>query len=125
MKTHSVRISGGEIPAELLTQAAALPYAFIRRLSEVRLGLNTAAFDADELLEARFFGPEGELRICRDGEALRAVTLSTEDGDETLEERYCIANPRFGRELTVRKILAFDEDGQAYVRASLLADWRE
>lgn len=129
MKTHSVSIHDWNGLSTLLIQAADFPYAFIRCLSEVRLGLNNAAFNADELLEARFFGPEGELRIYRDGEALRAVTLSAEDGDETLDEHYKLPgyelpeHSRFGRALTVRKILAFDEDGQAYVRATLLRKW--
>lgn len=125
MKIESVLLSDREIQSHMLAQAANYPFSFIRCFSEVLLGANTAQLDTENLLEARFFGLEGELRIYRDGDMLKAVTLSEEDGDETLDERYRIANPRFGRELTIRKILAFDEDGQAYVRATRLMDWRK
>lgn len=114
---------------EVLTLEAAveqgkqLPWALIRRLSDVTLGASPESFSAEELLEARFFSENQEIRIFRDGETMRAVRLGVEPDDEYLEECRVIENPAFGKNLTVRKILTYDEDGQCCVKTTMPVKW--
>lgn len=104
-------------------QGKQLPWALIRRLSEVTLGASPESFSTEELLEARFFSENQEIRIFFDGEKMRAVRLGVETGDEYLEERRAIENPAFGSCLTVRKILSYDEDGQCCVKTTMPVKW--
>ena len=108
---------------EALDRGLAFPWAMLRSLSRVTLGPAPTQADADELLEACFFSPDAEIRLWREDGALQAAILSEEPGDRVLEERRSIENPAFGRELTVRRIIAFDEDGQAYIAATRLCGW--
>ena len=110
---------------DALEKGSLYPFAYIRRLSSVSLGRAPQAPDADELIEARFFGPEGEIRVFRADGGLNAVALQEEPDEPACDQSYVIANPRFGKTLTVRNILAADEDGQYYVAAARLLDWRE
>ncbi len=105
---------------------ATLPYAYERYLSRVFLGCNTGIPDWKELLEARYFDSDREVRIfLRDG-SWCGCCLTREPDDHELMETHNIENEKlFGRQLTVCRTLAFDEDGQAYVCASRLAGWKE
>ena len=54
-----------------------------------------------------------------------ASCLPVEPGDRVLAETYAIQNKTlFGHELTVHQILDADEDGQCYIAAVRLADWK-
>lgn len=60
----------------------------------------------------------------REGQ-LQAAVLAEEPGDQILAETYPIQNKAlFGTALTVHQILDEDEDGQCYVAAVRLADWK-
>lgn len=102
----------------------ALPYALVRSLSQVTLGLGPQAVDPVELLEARFFSAGEEIRVFREEDGLRAVRLTPQAEDVVLEERRELANPAFGKAVTVCRTLGFDEDGQAYVAGIRLTDWK-
>ncbi len=108
---------------EALKRGAALPWALVRELSRVRLGHTPDHVDTDELLEACFFSPTEEVRLWREDGQLRAAALTEEECDLTLEERFKVENPDLGRELTVRRYIGFDGDGQAYIAASRLCGW--
>lgn len=99
---------------------------FIRSLSAVYLGVAEEApkLEENEILEARFFNENGELRMFRgeDG-TLCGVELTKESSDRCIEEAYVIDNAQFGSALTVRRILDADEDGQTYVKATCLCGW--
>ena len=102
------------------------PYCFVRSVSEVYLGLTEQAqySPEEEILEARFFDCEKELRLFRDENGnLQTVELCKEDGDRFMDETYVIDNARFGKTLTVRQFLDADEDGQTFVKASCLCGW--
>lgn len=100
-----------------------LPYAYITRLSEVTVGPTPDVFGTGELLEARFFGPDREVRIFRCEDDLCAVMLEDEAGDVYLDKTSRIRRSCFGKTLTLRRYLSFDEDGQAYIAETRLLDW--
>ena len=111
-------------PREALRRGRALPYGWVCTLSGVTLGPVPAELPLEELLEARFFGPEGEVRLFRREGALQGAALAAEPGEPVIEETYQLQNTAlFGRRLTVRRVLQADGDGQCYVAATLLAGW--
>lgn len=124
------------------------PWAMVQTYSRLYLGVNPLAdsrtnleeneltenetdwkqFFRDEwklsLLEARFFSDAEELRLFRLDGSLRAVLAAETDGDRWLEETCEIANKdKFGGSVTVRRVMDFDEDGQAYVAFTRLSGW--
>ncbi len=111
-------------PGEAVELGKALPWAFVREYSRVTLGRTADGADPEEMLEAFFFSPEKEVRLWRQGGSLHAAVLTEEAGDVYLEERYALDDPRLGREITVRKYVSFDEDGQAFIAASRLSGWK-
>lgn len=100
------------------------PFAYITRLSDVTVGITPGAFSMEDLLEARFFGPEQEVRIYITGDGFSAIQLANDELDEFLDISRPIRDPRFGKILTLRQYLDYDEDGQAYIRATRLLDWK-
>lgn len=56
-----------------LEQGLSLPYAMIRSYSQVVLGNTPQAVDEEELIEARFFDAENEIRLFRADGGLRGV----------------------------------------------------
>lgn len=108
---------------EALQRGQKLPWAWIRSLSSVSLGARPAEVNMDELLEARFFGPETEVRIFHSGGALRAAALTTETTDKTIQRQFDIENPMFGDSITVRYTLEADEDGQMNRTDACLVGW--
>lgn len=110
---------------EALRRGSALPYGWICTLSGVSLGPVPAELPLEELVEARLFGPTEEVRLFRREGELQAAVLAEEPGDRVLAETYAIQNKAlFGAELTVHQILDADEDGQCYIAAVRLADWK-
>lgn len=99
------------------------PFAYITRLSEVTVGPTPAALPFEELLEARFFGPQREVRIWYDDQEFHAVIIEDEDGDDHQDLTRPIRRSRFGRKLTLRRYLSYDEDGQAYICDTRLLAW--
>lgn len=110
---------------EGVRRGSVLPYSWICTLSGVSLGPVPTEIPLEEVLEARFFGHTEEVRIFRREGELQAALLAEEPKDTVIEETYFIQNKkRFGTALTVRQILDYDEDGQCYVAAVRLADWK-
>ena len=102
-----------------------LPFGWVRSLSQVALGRMPLAVDLEELLEARFFSRDREIRIFPGEDGLSAVALTGEPEDHVMEEEYPIENPRFGQSVTLARVLDWDEDGQAYIAATRLSGWKE
>ena len=111
-------------PKEALAQGKNLPWAFIREYSRVTLGKTPEDVDPEEILEAFFFSSEEEVRLWRQDDSLRAAALTEEAGDRFLEESYTVDDLRLGREITIRKYISFDEDGQACITVSRLSGWK-
>lgn len=114
---------------EKLTWEAALesgreyPWMLVHALSGVALGRSGEIAPAEELLDAHFFSEQGAIRVFRDGDTLRAVRFTPEEGDAYAEERRTVENPALGKALTVRKYLTYDEDGQCVVKTILPVKW--
>lgn len=106
-----------------LERGLALPFALVRSLSTVTLGPTPETVNEAELLEARFFDADREIRVFRGVAGLQAACLTAEEGDHTLERKCALSNPQFGKTVTLCRQLEFDEDGQAYVSASRLTGW--
>ena len=109
--------------AEAIERGRVLPWALVRCLSRVTLGPVPAEIDPEELIEARFFSADEEIRVFRSCGELQAVRLCGEPGDNTLERTYLVKNPRFGSALTVCRLLEADEDGQMNLTTARLTGW--
>ena len=110
---------------QALSRGRTLPYALIRSLSRVTLGPAPDEIDLDELIEARFFDSEQEVRIFHGESGLQAARLWEGTGDTVIERTGQLANAAvFGRSVTIRQLLRFDEDGQACVAHTRLAGWK-
>ena len=79
MKTEKLTVENA------LALGQALPYALVRSLSSFSLGPTPGSLPpTEELLEARFFSEAEEIRILHDGDALRALRLTDELGEQTI-----------------------------------------
>lgn len=100
-----------------------LPYVYLREESRLYLGAGPIDLNLNELIEARFFSEEKEIRLFRRMGKLCAAIQ--EDGNKpAVTHRYSIANPAFGGELTTRQLISYDTDGQAYLGSPRLAGWK-
>lgn len=151
MKTESLPMETAlcDIAASHSDGTPRFPYAMIQTYSRLYLGVNPLSvsgidseawipFFQDEeqmkqsLLEARFFSEEAEIRLFRldnsfqlDSGFQSVLTAETKE-DHYLEETCEIANKdKFGGSVTVRRVMDFDEDGQAYVVLTRLSGWKE
>ncbi|MEG2137081.1 MAG: hypothetical protein RRY64_00340 [Oscillospiraceae bacterium] len=107
---------------EAMVRGQDYPYALLYRLSSVTLG-RTKPVNSEELTEARFFGPTGEIHVFQGADGLTARVLAEDGADPVLDKTYDLL-PAFGKTLTLRQILDFDSDGQAYVAHTRLLDWK-
>lgn len=113
-------------PAEAIEFGRTMPYALIRTLSEVSLGHTPPELPSpEEILEARFFSADAEVRIVLNGETLCAALLSEEPGAETVDRTLTLQNPQFGKSVSLRHLIRYDEDGQASLSSGRLYDWKE
>lgn len=118
MKVEKIRLR------DALTRGRELPWALVRSLGSVTLGQPPVNISEDELLEARFFSADEEIRIFRYEDELRSVLIQDGAADEFVERTYAVSNPELGTEITVRTYLGFDDDGQAYPKTSRLTGWK-
>ena len=91
------------------------PYACITRLSQVEVGLTPAEICLDDVLEARFFGPDREIHFYQEEDGLAAVMLEDEPSDEFYDTTSPLQDARFGKHLTIRQYIVYDEDGQGSI----------
>lgn len=109
---------------EGLRRGRELPFAWICSMSSLSLGKTPREIETEELLEARFFDEEQEIRLFRREEEWKAVSLVRETKDSVLENWYpVIKEEKFGRKILVRQYLDTDEDGQTIVTVTCLAGW--
>ena len=138
-----------EKSASLSDGTPRFPWAMVQTYSHMTLGRNpltsreklpeeweTLLQDAQlffpSLLEARFFSNSEELRVFREedgnsggGRELTAVLTTEEAEDRYLEETTEIANKdQFGDSVTVRRMIGFDDDGQAWISMTRLSGWK-
>lgn len=108
---------------EALERGRALPWAWVRCLSQVTLGETPAEISREELIEARFFSAGEEIRVFRANGVWTAARLEGEAEDSQITRTYDIENPKFGTAITVCYTLEADEDGQTRLAAARLVGW--
>ncbi len=118
MKTEPMEVQSA------LERGLALPYALVRSLSRVTLSPTPETVDPRELIEACFFSDREEIRVFQGEDGLQAVRLLEEAEDDSLPDAYPLMDPVFGKEVTLCRELAYDEDGQAYVAVTRLTGWK-
>ena len=96
------------------------PFALLYYLSEVKLtecAKLAGNIDFSQLLEARFFGEQGELHIFRNEEQLRAVEVKEIGETDYIEKRETLGKnfQKAGSYLLIRKYVDYDDDGQAVI----------
>lgn len=111
---------------QALSRGKTLPLSLIRSLSRVTLGPTPVDIDISELIEARFFDADQEVRIFQGENGLQAARIWEGAEDTVIERTYELANEvTFGRSITVHQLLSFDEeDGQAYIAYTRLSGWK-
>lgn len=107
-----------------ISEGSTLPYAYVRSLSSVTLGHISSLPPLDEILEARFFGPEKEIRLSDDGSGLHAVEISDGSAPAYID-RACKLLPGFGAKLFKRNYVEMDGDGQGKIVCTRLLRWEE
>ena len=110
---------------QALQQAEKLQFVMVTELSRVVIGKMPMDINRDELIEARFFDHDTEIRIFRENGELRDRSVILQDDMPYIEKQYKKLQGNLGSEISVREYLTFDEDGQAGVSAVCLYDWRE
>ena len=109
---------------EGLRRGKELPFAWICSMSSVSLGKTPREIGTDELLEARFFDEDQEIRLFQREEKWKAVSFVRKPEDSVLENWYpVIKEEKFGRKILVRQYMDTDEDGQTIVTSTCLAGW--
>ena len=100
-------------------------YAFIQRIGSVYIGPieNCGELDPGEILEARFFEEMKELHVFNYEGTLKAVVTELGNGDEFIEEKQ-ILREKYGKSLTLRGYLVFDEnDNQARIGNTVFTNY--
>ena len=110
---------------QALQQAEKLQFVMVTELSRVVIGKMPMDINWDELIEARFFDHDTEIRIFRENGELRVRSVILQDDMPYIEKQYNKLQGNLGSKISVREYLTFDEDGQAGVSAVCLYDWRE
>ena len=107
---------------DALDRAKSMPYAYVRSLSSVYVGVAPDNITLKEVTEARFFGETAEIQFLRDASGMTAVEVADEADDLTIDQRTALLCPTDGF-LTKRRYILPDEDGQCNIVATRLLKW--
>ena len=107
---------------EALNEALSMPFAYIACLSRVYIGLTPETVNLAEVNDARFFGEDGEVRFFRENGTMTALRLTDDPQDVTIDHTHALIKS-FGTQLTERRYIQFDQDGQGYIAATRLLAW--
>lgn len=108
---------------EALKRSSDFPYSFIMEYSRLYIGKNNVKINPDELIEARFFGYGGELRVFKDDEGFKGFLLIETEEDDFIDKNVKLLHG-FGKTLTMRRLLDYDEDGQIFVKYTRMVEWK-
>lgn len=105
------------------------PYALLYMMSELVFAKTEDLENVlwEECLEARFFGEKGELHLFQINGEIRCRRIEDEDGEaegEVLTDKYKLDGRfrKLGNGVVVKRYLKYDDDGQAYVALTRLAE---
>ena len=94
---------------QALQQAEKLQFVMVTELSRVVIGKMPMDINWDELIEARFFDHDTEIRIFRENGELRVRSVILQDDMPYIEKQYNKLQGNLGSEISVREYLTFDE----------------
>lgn len=98
-------------------------FLWLQEYGRVELGtVEGKTIDYSRLIEARVFSRDKELYIFED-DGIQAVETVYEEGDDCFEETQLLRG-RFGRQITLRHYVGYEEDGQAYVARTVVCDYK-
>jgi hypothetical protein len=116
------------------TDAEKYEFVYIRELSRLEMGRRTDLEpinwnEENEVIEVRFFDDKSELRFFKQDGNLRAALIEDDGGKEgidfkTSDKIDLLHDGKFGKSIIVREYFDYDADGQIFVTASRLVEWR-
>ena len=114
---------------EAKTKSGNYGYVYLREMSRQYMGVNNIDINWDQIIEARFFDKASELRFFKYGKELKAVLIEDNGGEEgidfnTSDKIDLLHDGKFGKSIIVREYFDYDPDGQIFVTASRLVEWR-
>lgn len=84
---------------------------------EVKKHIDNISFE--NMIEARMFGKNNEIKVFKTSGKLKASLLKEEpqDKDNILKEEHLVIDNRFGdvKKVKIKKYISEDEDGQVYI----------
>lgn len=120
MKTRSLNLE------EAFGLALELPFFYQRNFSSLSLGENPKTITEASLpqcFQLLFFDESREIRFFLHENQWKSLEISQEPEDEVIASVYPIQNKIYGKTITLKKFLDYDEDGQCYVKATTLSGW--
>lgn len=80
----------------------------------------------EHLIEARAFGGGKELHVFEgiDGRLKAVLTIEEDDGEDNWYDETVLLRSNFGRKLTIRHLISYDEDGLAYSAETVFEDYK-
>ena len=117
MKTIAIKIEDAP------DMAREFPCALIYHLSTATMGPPPAEIQLDDIVEAHFFDSDRELRLISTQMGLEAYLLTEEVGDRYINFKAKLI-PKFGKSMTIRKYIETDADGQSFIAAVRIVDWK-
>lgn len=110
-------------------------YIWAMEISSVKLQkLENIDLHPDELIEARIFNHDHEIHIFEYEDELKAIETVTEPTDVKVtkeipdislthyHERKQLLREKYGKTITLRDFIDYDEDGMAYIAHTVLCD---
>lgn len=107
---------------QAVAEGMQMPFAYVRSFSAVTLGKTQPLPPMNEILEARFFGPDQEIRLTDDGDGLYGLRIVDGETSDFIDLTDRLLSG-FGKTLTKRSYVDFDEDGQGSIVCTRLLDW--
>lgn len=89
---------------------------------ELQMVAEANSLEEEQLLEARIFTKNKELHLFYCEDELRAVVTTEEAEDDPIEEIQLLME-RFGHSITLRHYIDYEQDGQAYIKQTVLCDY--
>ncbi len=133
MEIKEIKLSQALDKNQLL--ANGYQYIWMQEISDVQLTqLEKVELNEDELLEARIFNNTSEIHIFEYDGLLKAVLTETHPTDQNVKndhldftlthyrERTQLLRVKYGKKLTLRDFIGYDDDGLAYVTHTVLCD---
>jgi len=117
-----VKVNSGITLQEAMEKGRQMPFAAINTYSGYTVGktADTELPETEEIIEARFFDADSEIRIFTSDSGLQAVEVTDSPDDRTIEAVYSL---RDSAKVAVRRYIGFDDDGQAYISYSRMFDY--